>query len=178
MLPLIYSASCYARSGRALIYTIFLIWHTPSLFGQEVQDSSYAVMLNGLLSRQVAEMDVEKASTLGNAVFLDAREWEEYQVSHLPGALWVGYEDFQIDRLKELTKDTTIVVYCSVGYRSERITKRIANAGFEAVFNLYGGIFEWVNRDFPVVDEQGTTSKVHAYDRFWGIWLTSGEKVY
>jgi rhodanese-related sulfurtransferase len=135
-------------------------------------------MLNGLLSRQVPEMGVERAHALEAAVFLDARELEEYQVSHIPGALWVGYEDFRMDRLKGISKESTIVVYCSVGYRSERITKRLTKEGYRAAYNLYGGIFEWVNRDYPIRNEQGSTPKVHAYDRFWGIWLTSGEKVY
>ncbi|MEL6718853.1 MAG: rhodanese-like domain-containing protein, partial [Bacteroidota bacterium] len=68
--------------------------------------------------------------------------------------------------------------YCSVGYRSEKISEQLLEAGFKDVSNLYGGIFEWKNQDHEVVDEKGATEKVHAYDRVWGFWLKEGKKVY
>ena len=81
--------------------------------------------------------------------------------------------------LKGVDKETTIVVYCSVGYRSEKVGERLKKAGFKKVLNLYGGIFDWVNKGFPVYDNSGNqTKKVHAYDKSWGKWLTKGEKIY
>ena len=45
--------------------------------------------------------------------------------------------------------------------------------------NVYGGIFAWVNTGHPVVTSDGTeTDAIHAYSRFWGIWLTRGERTY
>ena len=47
------------------------------------------------------------------------------------------------------------------------------------VYNLYGGLFEWVNQGKEVVKPNGeTTETVHAYSKSWGIWLKKGEKVY
>ena len=44
---------------------------------------------------------------------------------------------------------------------------------------MYGGIFEWVNEGFPVVNNQEKqTDNVHAYNKSWGIWLKKGVKVY
>ncbi|MFQ5334631.1 MAG: rhodanese-like domain-containing protein, partial [Flavobacteriales bacterium] len=71
-----------------------------------------------------------------------------------------------------------VIVYCSVGYRSEKIAEKLAGMGFGQVFNLYGGIFEWVNRGYPVYDEHGQTDNVHAYNHNWGLWLHKGNKVY
>ena len=48
------------------------------------------------------------------------------------------------------SKSDTIVLYCSIGYRSEKIGEKLVEMGYGHVFNLYGGIFEWVNRDLPV----------------------------
>ena len=57
--------------------------------------------------------------------------------------------------------------------------EKLKAAGYRNVRNLYGSIFEWVNQDNPVVDNQGKpTQKVHAYSRTWGVWLNKGEKVY
>jgi predicted sulfurtransferase len=58
---------------------------------------------------------------LPNLVYLDAREKEEFDVSHIKGAIFVGYANFDMMNLPVFNKETAIVVYCSVGYRSEKI---------------------------------------------------------
>ena len=78
-------------------------------------------------------------------ILLDTREKKEYEISHIPGAIWVGYNNFKLKRVKEIAKDTKIVTYCSVGYRSERIGEKLQKAGFTDVSNLKGSIFKWVN---------------------------------
>lgn len=135
-------------------------------------------MLSALLSRDVPEVGVEAASEMEGALFLDARESKEFEISHIRDARWVGYDTFDWERLEGIPKDRPIVVYCSVGYRSEKITRRLQKRGYSQVYNLYGGIFEWVNRGKPIVDDQGSTQNVHAYDAFWGRWLERGIKVY
>ena len=71
-------------------------------------------------------------------------------------------------------------MYCSVGYRSERIGEKLIKEGYSNVFNLYGGIFDWVNNDNPVYDFNEKVYKVHAYNKDWGKWVEneSCEKVY
>lgn len=114
-----------------------------------------------------------------NVLLLDAREVSEYQVSHLSGARQVGYDKFDISVLKDVSKDRDIVVYCSVGYRSEKIAERLVEGGYTRVSNLYGGIFEWVNQGNEVVDmSEKKTDRVHAYSSSWGVWLNKGIKVY
>ena len=115
---------------------------------------------------------------LRSAVFLDTREIKEYQVSHIPGAIWVGFSDFDTKRLAGISKDQVVVVYCSIGVRSETIGKKLKILGFEKVFNLYGGIFHWVNEGKTVEANGKPTTKVHAYSRVWGVWLNQGEKIY
>lgn len=112
-------------------------------------------------------------------VLLDAREKKEFEVSHLKSARWVGFETFTLDAIKQLPKDTPIVIYCSIGVRSEKVGEKLKSAGYQNVRNLYGSIFEWVNQGNTVYDlAEKPTPKVHAYDKKWGIWLTKGEKVY
>jgi rhodanese-related sulfurtransferase len=109
-------------------------------------------------------------------VLLDAREKEEYDVSHLPSAQWIGYDDFDLDRVKEVNKRKPVVVYCSIGYRSEQIGKKLKKAGFEKVYNLYGSIFEWGNRGLPLMTSSGEeTRKIHTYNRKWSKWVLSDE---
>ena len=159
-----------------------LLWGVLAVSGlraqEPVEDPGYARLLDHLLSHSVPEIGVAEANGLEGAVFLDARSGEEYAVSHIRHALWVGYSEFNPDRVRHLPKDKPVVVYCSVGYRSEKIAEQLREAGFLRVYNLYGGLFEWVNRGLPVVDRNGPTGRIHAYNRLWGRWVTQGQKVY
>lgn len=145
----------------------------------QVQNGAFNVVLKSLLSHSVAEVSVQQLKTSDQPILLDAREREEYNVSHLPAARFVGYKSFDGSAVEDLPKNKKIIVYCSVGYRSEKIAEKLKLAGFTDVSNLYGGIFEWVNQENPVVNLAGVaTDSVHAYNKSWGIWLNRGIKVY
>lgn len=162
---------------KILFVPIFALLLLP--LSAQVESKAYGLMLKTLLSHSVSEINVVDAAKLGpKTIFLDAREPNEYSISHLKGAVPVGYDHFQMANVSHLPKDTPIVVYCSVGYRSEKIAEKLKAAGYTKVSNLYGGIFEWVNQKNTVYDTDGETQRVHAYDRTWGIWLRRGKKVY
>ena len=112
-------------------------------------------------------------------LILDTRSAEEFKVSHIENAVFVNYDEFDISQVKDIPKEDNIIVYCSVGIRSENIGAKLKEAGFKNVQNLFGGIFEWKNTDFPIVDNEGNpTEKVHAYSKQWSKWLKKGEKIY
>lgn len=116
-----------------------------------------------------------------DAIILDAREPKEFEVSHIKNATLVGYDFFDIKKVTEkyTNKDQKIVVYCSIGIRSETIAKKLKDEGYTNVFNLYGGIFEWKNNDFTVVDsEDNETEQIHTFNEAWSKWLTKGIKVF
>lgn len=103
---------------------------------------------------------------------LDCRGLEEYKVSHIKNAKYVGYKDFNMADVQDISKESKIIVYCTVGYRSERIGEKLLEAGYTNVYNLYGGIIEWANRDYAVYGPQNKkTSKVHTYSKEWEQWL-------
>ncbi len=144
----------------------------------QVKSGAYRVMLKTLLGHTVPEITVAAAKDSTRAIFLDAREPKEHAVSHIAGSALVGYDHFDLAQLPDMPKDTPIIVYCSVGYRSEKVAEKLIKAGYTKVSNLYGGIFEWVNEAQPIHDGKGETQRVHAYDRTWGVWLRRGKKVY
>ena len=148
--------------------------------GQEVNSKAYQLMLNGLLSRSVNEISVDSAKFKhGSAIFVDSREKNEFEVSHIENAIWVGYDNLKLNQLKKIDKEKEIIVYCSVGYRSEKVAEKLNQKGFKNVSNLYGGIFEWKNNKFPIVNSLNQlTDSVHAYNKLWGVWLNEGIKVY
>ncbi len=146
---------------------------------QHVQEPAYQDKLQHLLSDNTPVIDVPQLAKEPKAMLLDARPTEEYDVSHIARSRRVGFSDFDLAKVKDLPKDTAIVVYCSVGYRSGKVTEKLLNAGFTNVKNLYGGIFEWVNTGHAVVDDSGRpTDRIHAYNKSWSRWVLKGEKVY
>ncbi|MDE3742896.1 rhodanese-like domain-containing protein [Maribacter polysaccharolyticus] len=126
-------------------------------------------------------IEVSEAISKDSLIYLDSRDIKEFRVSHLKDAIWVGHDFFDPKRLQEIVPDldTPVVVYCSIGVRSEDIGERLKELGYTNIQNLYGGIFKWKNSGYPVFDPEGNkTEKVHAYNRVWGKLLTKGEKIY
>lgn len=132
-------------------------------------------------SESVPYISVTELQNVKNQIILDTREWEEYEVSHIKNAVWVGYDDFKLADVitKYPDKNLNIVVYCSIGVRSENIGEELLESGYFNTKNLYGGIFEWSNQGYPVYTAKGEkTKKVHAFGKLWGKYLTKAEKVY
>ena len=105
-------------------------------------------------------------------VLLDVRTEEEWNVSHLPGARRVD-PNAPIEKvISGIPKETPIVAYCAVGYRSGALATKLREAGFTNVRNLEGSIFQWANEHRPLVREDKSATTVHPYSSLWGRLLT------
>lgn len=144
----------------------------------DMKKKAFYALINSLISHSVSEVKADEVED-ADIVWLDSRAQEEYDVSRIEGAQFVGYDDFKIKSVKDVDKEAEIIVYCSIGYRSEKVAEKLEKAGYTNVKNLYGGIFDWYNSGQPVVDSLGNpTKKVHGYGRTWGVWLNDAETVY
>jgi len=155
-----------------LAVTILQCTTAPKVAGQ-FTDAEFKAMADKMARGSVTDIEVKNLKTnLLDYVILDAREKAEYNVSHLEGAIWVGYEDFNLERVKTVPKDAKVLIYCSVGYRSERIGEGLQKAGYRKVYNLYGSIFSWINAGYPLVDKNNQpANQVHGYNQRWGKWV-------
>lgn len=163
---------------RLILVTILL--HLAFFLGNA--QTNFTELLKTYNSESVPYMTVDALKDLKqHLIILDAREIEEYNVSHINNAIFVGYNDFDIASVTEQIEDKTasIVVYCSVGIRSENIGEQLKGAGYKNVYNLFGGIFEWKNKGFPVYSKENQpTENVHTFSKKWSKWLQSGIKIY
>lgn len=100
-------------------------------------------------------------------LLLDARSTAEFRVSHLAGAVRAQSVAAALNAIRADMQDATIVVYCSVGYRSSRLVSRLQAQGVENVFNLEGSLFAWANEERPLVRGDETVSRVHPYNDDW-----------
>ena len=106
-----------------------------------------------------------------NLLLFDAREPEEYAVSHLQGARETPSKDEALKALQGVSSDQRIVLYCSVGYRSSELAQFLMKKGYTEIYNLEGSIFAWANEGRPVYREKKQVKVVHPYDRNWGRLL-------
>ncbi len=101
-------------------------------------------------------------------LLLDVREANEYAVSHLSGAFRIAPDSDDFSALSDVPRDTPIVAYCSVGYRSSALVVKLQDAGFTNVVNLEGSIFAWANDGKPLYRDTTAVEAVHPYNAVWG----------
>jgi rhodanese-related sulfurtransferase len=161
-------------------FLLFFIFQIGLINAQKSLDK----LLSKYNSHSIPYISVEelKMQSDSEKVFiLDAREKEEFEVSHLKNSIYVGYNDFSAESVtsKIEDKNVPIVVYCSLGIRSETISEKLKGAGYSNIKNLYGGIFEWMNKGYSVYNSTNTeTQKIHTFSKHWAKYLNKGEKVY
>jgi rhodanese-related sulfurtransferase len=96
-------------------------------------------------------------------LLLDARSEEEFAVSHLAGAARLDPRADASALRVVAASERPIVVYCSAGYRSSQVSRRLREIGAKDVANLEGGIFAWANEGFEVVRNGEQVRAVHPY---------------
>lgn len=167
---------------KTLTTILCIVFFASNLMGQpKTKDPAFELELKKLLNFEIPTISVKEFKKMlknEKVYVLDAREKKEYDISHIKGAKLIGHNQLNKNALKGIPKNSTIVVYCTVGVRSEKIGARLKKMGYSNVNNLLGSIIEWVNQDNKVIDSKNkTTKKVHVYNDNYGKWLNKGEKV-
>lgn len=103
---------------------------------------------------------LESSESSGNAspngsprrppLLLDVREPWEYELCHLPGSRLVPMRSVP-DRIGELDEEADIVVICHHGARSLQVAQFLERQGFDAIYNLSGGIDAWADDVDPAM---------------------------
>ncbi len=141
--------------------------------------TGYAAMLEEYYDHSVPlikPVELNRRLALGEEIhLLDAREGREYKVSCIEGAIHIGFLFYNKGRVEELNKEIPVVVYCTIGARSETIGEKLQKGGFTNVYNLYGGIIHWKNSGYPVYQNGKPTESIHVYSKKWGKWLIKGK---
>jgi len=89
---------------------------------------------------------------LNDAVLVDVRTEDEYNSGYIENSLNIDYfsNDFSLNADK-LDKSTPIILYCRSGKRSSMSANKISKLGFKEIYNLEGGILEWIEEGNAVV---------------------------
>ena len=163
--------------SKTIQFTLLLVLISFSGFAQK---KSIGKLLRTYNSGSVPYISVEELKMKQDEyLILDSRKAEEFEVSHLPNAIRVDdrLDETTLERIRKSNKK--IVVYCSVGVRSEDFSEKLQKKTTKPILNLYGGIFAWKDAGFPILDDEGQpTERVHTFSKNWQDYLSTGIAVY
>lgn len=125
-----------------LLYLIIMVMSVMNASGCSRNDSIVSV------SAPAFEKEIKSDSVQ----LLDVRTPQEYAEGHIKGALNIDVEsdDFRNKAEQELSKDSTILVYCRSGRRSLHAAEILTALGYK-VIDLKGGIIGWKENDLPII---------------------------
>ena len=89
---------------------------------------------------------------LNDAILVDVRTEDEYNSGYIENSLNIDYfsNEFSVNADK-LDKNTPIILYCRSGNRSSMSANKISKLGFKEIYNLEGGILEWIEEGNVIV---------------------------
>jgi len=117
-----------------IILTVLLL----TACGQNKENKQEAVYVN-ITAKQAKEiMDSQEGY-----IILDTRTQEEYNESHIPGAILIPYDEI-LEKAESMLNDKNqqILVYCRSGRRSKLAAKDLQKLGYTNI-KEFGGIIDW-----------------------------------
>lgn len=82
--------------------------------------------------------------TTGEAVFLDVRDPQEYNLGKIPGAVTISRSHLEKNVESAVPRDKPVVIYCANGNRSAFAAEVLTTMGYQQVSSLREGFAGWV----------------------------------
>lgn len=124
---------------------VLLLMFVLTLAGCSVVNQSSDIGYKQISSQEAAQM----METESDYIILDVRTAQEYEGSHIKGAINVPNESITEDNIAELPdKEQLILVYCRSGNRSKQASKKLADMGYTNIVE-FGGINTWTGECEP-----------------------------
>lgn len=91
--------------------------------------------------QQISINDAIHVANQINGIIVDLRSKEDYEISHLQGAISIPLEDMD-EKAFFYYKNRTIILYCEYGTRSMRMAWYLEQRGYR-VINTIGGYHQY-----------------------------------
>ena len=103
---------------------------------------------------EVGPVEATRMLNHDNAVMIDMREDKEYREGHIVNAIHLpaSKQDNYTGKLEKY-RQQPLIVYCRSGQRSTAVCGKLRKQGFEAVYNLKGGVLAWQKAELPLERE-------------------------
>lgn len=101
-------------------------------------------------SMSVSELK-EKIDKGEKITLVDCREKNEWEEGHIKEAIFIPLSEFAEKHNQFLkNKDETIIMQCRSGKRSFKACQILLENGHSNLYNLEGGILEWINQNYDI----------------------------
>jgi len=109
--------------------------------------------LMNLFTGGTPQMDIDtymnEYHNKNNHVLIDVRTPGEFKSGHVAKAKNIPLNTIS-KKMSSIPKDKTVVLICRSGSRSGMAARQLANAGYENVINLKGGVMRWQGLGHPL----------------------------
>jgi rhodanese-related sulfurtransferase len=106
--------------------------------------------------QQVPEITVHELRELQSQntefVLVDVREQNEWNLGHIPGAVYIGRGVLESNVEQRIPRESQVVLYCQSGNRSALAGFTMQQLGYMNVTSLAGGWRDWVGAGGEVAD--------------------------
>ena len=104
---------------------------------------------------KVSALEMPALQRKGKSLIMDVNKSEHFAASHIPNALNFPLEDLSTDDKNLMKhKDSTVIVCCQTGSRSNKAAKQLIEYGFTKVHILNGGLVSWAKENLPLTSEK------------------------
>lgn len=88
--------------------------------------------------QQITQEEAKEMMDTQEVIILDVREQDEYDSGHIPGAVLLPVGSIDEDTAAEVIpeKDSTVLVYCRSGNRSNTAASALAELGYTNIYYL------------------------------------------
>jgi thioredoxin 1 len=98
-----------------------------------------------------AKVFAEKIKTLPNAPLIDIRTPNEFNDGHIEKAINYDWYAATFEKqILSLDKSKPVFIYCHSGGRSAAAVTKMKSLGFTDIYELSGGISNWINAGMPL----------------------------
>ncbi len=96
--------------------------------------------------RRIKEFTASEAmaDTSDKLVYFDCREPQEYNLGHIPGAVFIPRGTMETKVESVIPRDAKVVIYCASGNRSALAAETMMQMGYGDVASMSGGFRGWV----------------------------------
>ena len=123
---------------------VFMITFSSTIFS--------CTLFNNEPINQMNSDELVEFVELNDAILLDVRTKDEFNSGYIENSLNIDYfsDEFSIN-VDKLDKNIPIILYCRSGRRSGLSANKIKKLGFKEIYNLEGGVLEWIEQGNVII---------------------------
>lgn len=140
----VFSAAALFAGAISLSNISSVMFNKKEIFADTVKSQAETAIKNVSTKEAKELIGGEK-----DVFLLDVRTKEEYNESHLKTAHLIPVQELE-QNIDKIPTDKRVIVYCASGRRSASACKILKNKGLKALYNIEGGIRQWVADGYPV----------------------------